>query len=272
MKNQIKRDIIKNCPICGNSKFKNVFNKQWKNSSFVKCLYCKLIFQNPQENLINTISRYNKNYFNYELENQYNFFNLIKKTLADFKIINILPKNAKILEIGSATGLFLKYMDSFGFKSIGIDLCKDSVEYGKKKYGVNLINGRLEDIKFKNDSFDFIHFSHLLEHLNDPINFLLRIYDLLKKNGVALMTTPNSKGLFASYYNESWRCIVDDHLFIFNKSNLKSLLLKLKFKVIKYKTWGSIPKGKSNNFIKNISDRIVKISGSGDVVCYLVRK
>lgn len=272
MKNQIKKNIIKNCPVCGNISFKNIFNKKWKNSSFVKCRKCKLIFQNPQENLINTISRYDKNYFNYELKNQHNFYNLIKKTLDDFKIINILPKNALILEIGSATGLFLQYMDSLGFKSTGIDLCKESVEYGSEKYGVNIINGRLEDMNFNGNSFDFIHFSHLLEHLNNPVDFLLKIYNLLKKGGIALLTTPNSKGVFARFYNESWRCIVDDHLFIFNKSNLKHLLLKLKFKVIKNETWGSIPKGKSINCIKNISDRIVKISGLGDVVCFLVRK
>ncbi len=272
MKNQIKRHIIKNCPVCVNNKFKNVFNKSWKNSSFIKCKKCSLIFQNPQEILSKTIARYDKKYFKYELENQDNFFGLIKKTLDDFNIINMLPKNADILEIGSATGLFLKCMDSFGFKSTGIDLCKDSVEYGKKRYGVNLINGRLEDIELKNNSFDFIHFSHLLEHLNDPVTFLRKINDLLKKDGIALLTTPNSKGLFARFYKESWRCIVDDHLFIFNKSNLKRLLLKMKFKIIKYKTWGSIPKGKSNDFIKSTADRIVKISGLGDVVCFLVRK
>ena len=216
MTNKNKKNMFKDCPICSNNKFKKIFNDNWDKSSFVKCKKCGLIFKNPQENILDTINRYNIDYFNYELENQYNFFNLVKKNLEDFNIINILPKKANILEVGSATGLFLKYMNSLSFNTIGIELCKESVNYGKKEYGVNLINGRIEDFDFKKESFDFIHCSHLIEHLNNPVGFLLNIVFLLKKKGYALLTTPNSSGLFAKYYNESWRCIVDDHLFIFN--------------------------------------------------------
>jgi 2-polyprenyl-3-methyl-5-hydroxy-6-metoxy-1,4-benzoquinol methylase len=272
MINNKNKNSFQKCPICSNKNFKKIYNNNWQNSFFIKCKKCNLIFQNPQENFLDTINRYNEDYFNYELENQFIFFNLVKKTLDDFNIINLLPKNANVLEIGSATGLFLKYMDSLFFKSIGIELCKESVEYGKKAYGVNLVNGRLEDIKLKSESFDFIHFSHLIEHLNNPIDFLLNTYSLLKKNGYALLTTPNSSGLFAKYYKESWRCIVDDHLFIFNIKNLEKLLKKLNYKIIKYKTWGSIPKGKSNRVIKNFFDIFVKKTNLGDVICFLVQK
>ncbi len=272
MINNKKKNIILNCPICKNSDFKRIFIDNWDRSSFVKCKKCNLIFQNPQEQILDTINRYNFDYFNYELENQFNFFHLVKKTLDDFNIINILPEGANVLEIGSATGLFLKYMDLQGFKSTGIELCKESVEYGKKEYGVNLINGRLEEIKLNQGTFDFIHFSHLIEHVNNPPDFLMKIYNLLKKGGYIMLATPNSSGLFAKYYKESWRCIVDDHLFIFNKKNINYLLKKINFKIIKYKTWGSIPKDKSNNKIKKIFDWFVKKSNLGDVVCFLAQK
>lgn len=263
---------ITKCPVCENQTFKKQFSLKLKTSSFVKCDKCNLIFQNPQEDVNITIGRYGEDYFKYELDNQYNFFDLIKKTLHDHKILKLLPANAKVLEIGSATGLFLKYMDSLGYKSTGLEVCKESVEYGIKKYGVDLINKRLEDVVLENDSFDLIHFSHLIEHLNDPVYFLSRVKELLKKGGCVLLTTPNASGLFAKIYSDSWRCVVDDHLFLFNINNLKILLERSGFKIVKKITWGSIPAGRSNKLVKSMFDKIVKMFYLGDVVSYLVQK
>ena len=50
------------------------------------------------------------------------------------------------------------------------------------------------------------------------------------------------------------------------------LLKKVNFKIIKYKTWGSIPKGKAKKTIKNIFDWLVKKVNLGDVVCFLIQK
>ena len=201
---------IKKCLICSSEDYKKVFLNADKKSLFVQCKKCKLIFQNPLENIEKTISRYGKSYFEYELENQYNFLNIIKRTLNDFNIVERLPESARILEIGSATGLFLKHMNSYGFRCTGVDVCAESVEYGKKHHKVDLIAGTLDTVKFENKSFDFIHFSHLIEHLNHPKKFLTKINNLLNNNGTIMITTPNSSGLFARYYMNLWRCIVDD--------------------------------------------------------------
>jgi 2-polyprenyl-3-methyl-5-hydroxy-6-metoxy-1,4-benzoquinol methylase len=264
---------LNNCPVCGSNKLKSVYTKKWNKSLFCMCLNCHLIFQNPLETESKTKLRYKSDYFQYELKNQYNFFNLIKKTLDQFDIINSLPENAKVLEVGSATGLFLKYMNAHGFNSIGLEICKESVEYGKKHFGVNLINKSLNEVNFSSNSFDFIHFSHLIEHLNDPVFFIKNVTGLLKPGGYILLTTPNSAGLFAKIFCESWRCIVDDHLFIFNKKNLKILFGKINcLRVVSTKTWGSIPKGNKLAFLKPITDYIVKLISSGDVVSFLITK
>lgn len=94
----------------------------------------------------------------------------------------------------------------------------------------------------------------------------------MKRGGLVLLTTPNSSGLFSTYYGESWRCIVDDHLFLFSKKNLKMLLLKSNFRILKSLTWGSIPSGVKNKSLKKTMDWFVKKSGTGDVVSYLAQK
>ncbi|HPO49095.1 MAG TPA: class I SAM-dependent methyltransferase [Spirochaetota bacterium] len=261
-----------NCPICGKTKFNRVFNKKWNNCSFSRCLGCNLIFQNPQEDISDTKLRYGNDYFLYEVQNQHNFFNLVEKTLIDFNIFNLIPQKSKILEIGSATGLFLKFMQDRGYDATGIEVCKESVEYGVKNFNVNMLNCSLEEAGFSENSFDFIHFSHLIEHLNYPEFFLENVYKILKTGGYAMITTPNSKGLFTGFYGEDWRCIVDDHLFLFDKNNLKKILLNSKFEIADMKTWGSIPSGFKIKVLKQFFDKFVKKFNLGDVVCYLVKK
>lgn len=260
------------CILCGNTRFSRVYKKKWENSNFVKCKACSLIFQNPQESLDTTKKRYQDSYFKYEVENQYNFFNLVKKTIDDFQVLPLLPEKARILEVGSATGLFLQYMDSLGYSSTGIEVCKESVEYGREHFKVNLLHTTLEESGLKPDSFDFVHFSHLIEHLNDPRSFLKTISSLLRKKGYVVVTTPNASGLFSGYYSEDWRCIVDDHLFLFNKSNLKKLFISEGFTIEKELTWGSIPKDTALSPFKKAADKLVKAFGWGDVVSLLVRK
>ncbi len=264
--------VFDKCPVCGYERFNNIYKVKWSGSKFVRCSCCKLIFQNPQEDRERTDSRYGDDYFRYELNNETNFFGLIKATLNDFNIENLLPAGSDVLEVGCATGLFLKYMNGLGYRSVGVELCKESAEYGIKTHNVQIINNRLENIDFADKKFDFVHFSHLIEHLNDPAEFLGIIYRLMKPGAIALITTPNSTGLFAGVYKEDWRCIVDDHLFLFNKSNLRLLLQSAGFKVSGIKTWGGIPSGAAPKIIKKSFDKIVKLTGIGDVVAILVTK
>lgn len=263
--------LFDKCIICGNSDFEIIYKKKWESSNFNKCRRCKLIFQNPQEDIYKTKSRYDQSYFDYERNNEYAFFNLIKKTLDDYDVFSYLDKGSKVLEIGSATGLFLQYMNQLGYVSKGIEVCKESCEYGKKNYNVDIFNGILDD--FSTDiKYDFIHFSHLIEHLNDPVSFLKRVNDLLTDNGIVLITTPNSGGLFSKFFNNDWRCIVDDHLFLFNIDNFNMLLNDTGFDVISTLTWGSIPAGSKLKIFKKIADNYVKKSGNGDVMSFLVKK
>ena len=62
------------------------------------------------------------------------------------------------------------------------------------------------------------------------------------------------------------------HLFLFNKRNLKKILEQTGYSIIKSKTWGSIPKNKKRSLTKGFCDRFVKLTGLGDVVCYLAKK
>jgi 2-polyprenyl-3-methyl-5-hydroxy-6-metoxy-1,4-benzoquinol methylase len=97
-----------------------------------------------------------------------------------------------MLDIGCGTGEFLKAGANVGFTVTGIDVDTTTTEYITKKYGFRTITGLLGPETFPQGSFDVIVLSHVIEHLQEPMELLGAIHKTLKPNGLFVMCTPNS--------------------------------------------------------------------------------
>lgn len=243
--------------------------------SYSICCKCGLIFQNPviSQNEIDAI--YDDNYFEYEIENQDNFYNLMRQSLKDIefeKFEKDLP-NKRILDIGCATGMLLSYLKSKGYESHGVEICKASANYARDYHGLKVYNKPLLETGFKDNYFSIIHFSHLIEHVPNPSEVLKEIYRILSPNGYIILTTPNAEGTFAKKYGENWRAVMPQHLWLFSKSTLSCYIKSIGFEIVKDLSWGSIPiEKKSNKIIKRLADKYVKLFNKGDVMLLLCKK
>ncbi|RPJ09605.1 MAG: class I SAM-dependent methyltransferase [Spirochaetaceae bacterium] len=176
------------------------------------------------------------------------------------------------LDIGCATGLLVEHMKNLGFHSEGVEICPESANYGISKRGVNISIGTLDEAKYPDESFSLVHFSHLIEHVPDPVLFLLEVKRILKPQGQVVITTPNIAGFQARLFGKKWRSAIRDHLFLFSKKTLAALLLTLGFRVRKIVTWGGLAVGSVPALIKKPVDSLAKIWGFGDVMLFLVEK
>src|SRR4051812_26064270 len=84
------------------------------------------------------------------------------------------PTGGKILDIGSADGVFTKVIldKSRAKEIIGIDVLKDSVDWANKHWRKNgELKFRLGDahkLKFKNNIFDGVFALEVMEHVFEP--------------------------------------------------------------------------------------------------------
>jgi 2-polyprenyl-3-methyl-5-hydroxy-6-metoxy-1,4-benzoquinol methylase len=242
---------------------------------FVKCSSCGLVYQNPRPDMLELQERYASDYFEYEVNNEANFFNLMKLGLADIgfnRIVKEKSENRSFLDIGCATGMLLQHMKEQGWTVSGVDLCRESALHGIRERGVPIFIGSLEDAKFPDKHFSVIHFSHLIEHVIDPKSLLREVKRILKDSGFAIITTPNIDGLQARLLGKNWRSAIADHLHLFSKKTLFRLLSDLGFSIEKIVTWGGIALGLAPGYIKAPLDRLAKKFGFGDVMLFLVRK
>ncbi len=87
--------------------------------------------------------------------------------LAIDEIFEEIPKDARILDVGCAIGLGMKYLESLGYENVyGIDLDERKIRYANEIGGIqNIMLGDIADFDFADmPLFNVIYSSHCLEH------------------------------------------------------------------------------------------------------------
>lgn len=160
----------------------------------------------------------------------------------------IEPVEGKILDIGSADGVFSKVvLDATGAKSlIGIDVLKSSVDWANKHWGSSRVKSRgkmkflvgdAHNLKFPSNSFDAVFALEVLEHVFDPVKVFKEVKRVLKKDGYAIFLVPSDNFLFTIIWwfvtNFWWARIWQDcHVQSFSKKNtLASIVAKSGLKI-----------------------------------------
>ena len=261
------------CPGCGSSRARPML--ACDGFAFVRCSSCSLVYQNPRPVFEDVRRRYAGQYFAYELENERVFFGLMKLGLRDIgfnELTRALPGPRSFLDIGCATGMLIESMKGDGWDARGVDVCRESAEYGIAHRGVSIFVGTLEEARFPAESFSIIHFSHLIEHVPDPRGFLGEVRRILAPQGYAIITTPNVDGFQARLFGKAWRSAIADHLTLFSKRTLGKLITESGFEIRQTVTWGGLAAGTAPDIIKKPMDLLAKKWGFGDVVLCLAAK
>ena len=261
-----------NCSLCGGKNTRRLYEKD---SLWVRCRECGLVYQDPQPVQNQLLDRYDDEYFRYEIENEAVFFDLMRKGLSDidFRMDSRQEHESRVfVDVGCATGMLLEWAKSNGWSEQGVEVCKPAAEYGRTKRGVNIFIGSLEDARLEAESVDVVHCSHLIEHLTDPSGFVREVGRILRPDGVFIATTPNIDGFQARLFKTEWRSLIADHLFLFSVRTLRRLLESNGFRVIRKKTWGGLGVGSAPAWIKRPADRLAKLLGVGDVMIMLARR
>ena len=267
------------CALCGQRRFKQ--SLACEGFSYVSCLQCGLMQINPQPAASEVQERYKSffgnDYLAYQLENENVFLELQKLALKDigfFKLEKKIMQSGKrprVLDIGCSTGALLAFLQERQWQPEGIEI-SPSADYAQKRLGVTINRKNIENSDFPAETFDLVMASHLLEHLNDPNGFLHKVWDILRPGANMILITPNIQSFQAILYKNRWRSAIFDHLYLFSKKNLKIMLKKTGFNVIKISAWGGLPAGSAPAHLKRFADIAVKRLGWGDVMAVLAEK
>jgi 2-polyprenyl-3-methyl-5-hydroxy-6-metoxy-1,4-benzoquinol methylase len=98
----------------------------------------------------------------------------------------------KILDVGCGDGYFCQEFIKMGYIVSGIDISIEALKIAKKNNpkGNFIIHDLSENLPFKDNYFDFIWCSEVLEHLLLPYFLLCEIKRVLQTNGKLFLTVP----------------------------------------------------------------------------------
>ena len=119
---------------------------------------------------------------------------------------NLRPTaNSKILDVGCGSGYFLfdilKKYHTIDIFLVGIDISKHNIgcliDRVKEDSKTNIlgIHGSTQELPFRNNTFEIVICSEVLEHLYDPEGALKEINRVLKSGGRLLISTPSRTAL-----------------------------------------------------------------------------
>lgn len=151
----------------------------------------------------------------------------------DASIMNLPAKpGGKVLEIGFGEGSTLQRLSSLGWSVEGIDFDPIAVQNALSD-GIRVHHGDVHDQGYEENKFDAVVSSHVIEHVDDPKQFIKECYRILKKNGLLILYTPNSLSFGHRLFRHYWGGIDPPrHLNIFNCSALLQILKIVNFQNI----------------------------------------
>lgn len=262
MKRYSFKEIVK-CEMCGEPNKNHIILGQRMNQSqglkpkknvgitvsIQKCTNCNLIYSNPQpipfdiqdhygtppeEYWKSEYFKWTKDYFSHQINEA--------KSLLNFE------QGMTALDIGAGLGKAMLSLENSGFNAFGLEPSIPFYEraISKMKIDPNRLKlGAIEDLHYDKNSFDFITFGAVFEHLYEPSKCLEKALEWLKPNGIIQIEVPSSKWLIPAFMNLYFKLVGTNyvtnlspmhtpfHLHEFDTKSFHELAKRLNFSIAK---------------------------------------
>lgn len=158
-----------------------------------------------------------------------NYFSNLLCLISDLKI-------ETVLDAGCGEGFTLNKLkqNGIGKKYEGIDYYDDAIKLGRKIYpDLNIKKGDIYNLNYKENSFDLVICTEVLEHLDDPQKALS---DILRVSSRYILLTVPNEPLFTLFNFTQWGKDIG-HINKWTSFSFKKFITKNhKLKILKTKT------------------------------------
>ena len=228
----IQKKLTK-CPICKN---KNIsYLKGFQKLYLMKCTNCKFIFDQRVPSAK-------------ELHDCYSGY-----TYSNIKPVPLMTKNSygklldnfeqfrklgNILDLSCGQGDFLAEAKKRNWNVYGSEYSEAASKLCENR-GIKMHQGDLSKNIFGETKFDVITSFEVIEHINNPNEFMSLINHKLQNKGIVYCTTPNFNSLLRYFEKDKFMMIdYPEHISFYTKRSIKYLGKKNNFKSIQIKTTG----------------------------------
>jgi 2-polyprenyl-3-methyl-5-hydroxy-6-metoxy-1,4-benzoquinol methylase len=231
------------CNICQSVNIDNFLIKD--NWEIVRCSNCKIVFVKniPSDRVLEGL--YDDAFFKdgqksptegLKLHNNPAYINAIKRIERIKKYDHC---NGRLLDVGCATGIFLKAANASFKYSFGIDISKYATDIAVRELNVNAKYGTICDMNFSQQYYDVITMWDVIEHVKDPDKYIDIISNIIRPGGLMILSTGNIESIMFKVQKKKWHLLIPPkHLFYFSPKTISMLLNKYGFRVLNIENEG----------------------------------
>jgi 2-polyprenyl-3-methyl-5-hydroxy-6-metoxy-1,4-benzoquinol methylase len=212
-------------------------------AQFVICRRCGFVFQNPTLDDEELATLYQGEYRTYDPPDYYvkdqNRYAEILCNWLEKALPYDLP-GRRVLDIGCGAGCFLAEFARRGWETIGIDGSVRWTAWGRERFGLDLRAGMFGAEGLPGERFSLVIFSHVIEHLPDPLPTLQAIRRCVAPGGMLFVGAPNillpptSRRLQDNF-------MAGPHVCLYSPRTIRHVLAKAGFRVAVQDNW--LPRG-----------------------------
>jgi 2-polyprenyl-3-methyl-5-hydroxy-6-metoxy-1,4-benzoquinol methylase len=220
------------CNICGTSNEEFLF---YAPERIVRCKTCGLMYNNPRLDAASLEKMYTREYFQIDGDD----YGVDYKAYADYigdevvivrsmlrrmrKVEKYAASKGTVLDVGCATGFSLIAAQKLGWEAHGIEYSDFCVNFARSR-GLNVHQGSLDTYESSDESFDAITMWDYLEHSSDPRRELTRCREMLKGNGVIVLSIPNVDSWSFPVFKKKWIGFKNiEHFYYYSRDTISKL-------------------------------------------------
>ncbi len=185
-------------------------SKSGISTTVVRCGACRLTFANPMPIPASIHDHYDVPPESYWRES---FFADVEDDFfaAELRILSSLRPEAaggQVLDVGAGFGNTMVALQRAGYEAYGFEPSEPFYERAISKMGISkdrLRLGAMETVDYEEETFEFISFRAVLEHLYDPSASITKAMTWLKPGGVMTIEVPSSDWLISRLLNFYYR-------------------------------------------------------------------
>lgn len=216
----------------------------------LQCNSCKLIYSSPMPIPFDINDHYGVPPENYWKESYFKHDPKYFETQLDtLSLLQPIKPGLKALDVGAGVGKCMLNLSIAGYDTFGFEPSEPFYERAISKMNIpkeKLKLGKIEDVDYEENSFDFITFGAVVEHLYHPAACIKKALSWLKPGGIIQIEVPNAKHLISKLINRYFNyrggnCVTNlspmhspFHLYEFDLESFNKLGEKLNFKVVKH--------------------------------------
>lgn len=178
-------EMVADCCLCRSQEIQIVD----KDCHLCRCSACGYIFDSPRPNLQEIVAFYSRA----EKYDSWLHDSAARDALWKRRLKMLLPHRSpgNLLDIGTGIGQFLHHARPYFTQVAGTEVSGSGARVARERYGVEVLEGQVDDLGLPDSSFDNVTLFHVLEHVPDPAKLARTCHRLLRPGGILAVAVPN---------------------------------------------------------------------------------